>query len=118
MTLVSQVSKIPTRKIMAVIISGMLVGGLQSGLQLFWPDHPFTPYMEHVDVWLQGVIMVLAGYMTREREYVVVEQTAVVQKSDSGGDGNLSLATLRVDEEKAGEAGNGERVVVREAGET
>ena len=118
MTLVSQVSRIPTRKIMAVIISGMLVGGLQSALHLFWPDHPFAPYMEYVDVWFQGMIMVLAGYATREKEYVVVDETAVVQKSDSGVGGELSLTTLRMDEEKTGGVGEGKPVVIRDAGET
>lgn len=68
MTLINQPSKIPNRKIAAVIISGMIIGGLQSGLQLFWPDHPFAPLMDQFDVWIQAGVMIAAGYLARERK--------------------------------------------------
>ena len=68
MTLVNQTKKYPTRKISAVIVSGIIIGVLQSLLRLYWPDHPFTPYIEDLDIWLQGFVMITAGYFTRERE--------------------------------------------------
>lgn len=68
MELKNQPSAWPTRKIMAVIVSGMVMGGLQAGLDLFWPDHPLDVMMEQLDIWLQGGIMILAGYIVRERE--------------------------------------------------
>jgi hypothetical protein len=63
----NQPTKFPTRKILAVIIAGALVGGLQSALQLLWPDHPFSPLMQDIDLWVQYGVMALAGYMTKER---------------------------------------------------
>lgn len=66
--LVERASALPTRKILAVIISGALIGALQSGLNIFWPDHPFGVFMEELDIWIQAGVMVLAGYMTREKE--------------------------------------------------
>lgn len=69
-SLVNQTSKLPTRKILAVIISGALIGGLQAALRVFWPDHPFDALMEDLDIWIQAVVMVAAGYMTKEKEVV------------------------------------------------
>lgn len=89
MTLVNQSTKLPTRKIMAVILSGMIIGGVQSALNIFWPDHPFAPYMEEVDIWVQGLIMIAAGYLTKEKADGVVVETGGVEKSPvvgSGGD--------------------------------
>lgn len=62
----NQPTKFPTRKIMAVIVSGAILGAAQSALGLYWPDHPFAPYLQDVDIWLQGVVMILAGYLTKE----------------------------------------------------
>lgn len=66
--LVNRPNAFPTRKILAVIISGAVLGGAQAALNLFWPDHPFGVLMEDLDVWIQAGVMVLAGYMTKERE--------------------------------------------------
>jgi hypothetical protein len=109
MALVAQTSKFPTRKIMAVILSGMITGVIQSLLRYFWPDHPFSPYMEDVDIWLQGVIMVYAGYMTKEKDNVPAEQTNLVQEPVDSGDAQLSFDPLWTNEEERGEAGSGER---------
>ena len=68
MTLKTQPTKMPTRKIAAVIISGALLGAVQSGLDLLWPDHPFAPLMEQFDIWIQMGVMVAAGYMVKDRE--------------------------------------------------
>lgn len=67
MTLTNQQSKLPNRKIAAVIISGMIIGGAQSALQLLWPEHPFAGVMDQLDMWIQAGVMIAAGYMTRER---------------------------------------------------
>lgn len=66
-----QPTSFPTRKILAVIVSGAVVGALQSGLNLFWPDHPFSYLMQDFDIWVQWGVMALAGYITRERKYAI-----------------------------------------------
>ena len=117
MALVSQTSKFPTRKIMAVILSGVITGVIQSLLRYFWPDHPFSPYMEDVDIWLQGVIMVYAGYMTKEKDNVPTEQTNLVQEPVDGGDAQLSFDPLWTNEKEGREAGSGERDFEGQRGE-
>lgn len=94
---------------MAVILSGMITGVIQSLLRYFWPDHPFSPYMEDVDIWLQGVIMVYAGYMTKEKDNVPAEQTNLVQEPVDSGDAQLSFDLLWTNEEERRQAGSGER---------
>lgn len=66
--LINQPSKFPTRKIAAVVISGMVVGGIQSLLLYIMPEASFAPMLESLDVWLQGVVMAGAGYFVRERK--------------------------------------------------
>jgi hypothetical protein len=100
MALVSQASRFPTRKIMAVIVSGMILGVVQSLLRYIWPDHPFSPYMEDVDIWLQGAIMVYAGYMTKEKNNEPVEQTTIVQEPSGGSSDQLSFDPLWTNEEE------------------
>lgn len=68
MTLKTQPTAMPTRKLMAVIISGAILGGAQAALSVLWPDHPFAPLMEQVDIWIQAGVMIIAGYMVRERD--------------------------------------------------
>jgi len=63
----TQPTKLPTRKILAVILSGAILGATQSALKIFWPDHPFAPFMQEIDVWLQGLVMVAAGYLTKDK---------------------------------------------------
>lgn len=110
MALVKQASKFPTRKIMAVILSGMIIGGAQALLKLFWPDHPFAPYMEDVDVWLQGLIMVLAGYMTKEKQVEHLEQIDSLQRTVDSGGGQLVFDFVRLDEKEAGKVRDGEQI--------
>lgn len=62
---VEQASPAPVRKILAVIVSGMVIGAIQSGLNLVWPDHPFATMLEQADIWIQFAVMALAGYMTK-----------------------------------------------------
>lgn len=97
MALVNQASKLPTRKVMAVILAGMVVGGIQSALGMFWPDHPFAPYMDELDIWVQGLMMIAAGYLTKEREYAQpMDNTGGMEKhTDSRSGGNSdSLSDL------------------------
>ncbi len=65
--LVKQKTAWPVRKILAVIVAGAVVGGVQSGLNTFWPDHPFADVLENLDVWVQYAVMALAGYLTKEK---------------------------------------------------
>lgn len=67
MALKNQPTAAPTRKMTSVIIAGMLMGALQSLLQVYWPDHPFADLMPQIEIWLQMGVMVAAGYFTRER---------------------------------------------------
>lgn len=109
MALVNQASKYPTRKIMAVIISGMILGAAQSLLRLFWPDHPFAPYMNDIDIWLQGVVMIAAGYLTKEKADEPNNETNELPQTDLGDDGQLSFDLVRNDEETRGKVGDGEQ---------
>lgn len=65
--LINQPSKWPMRKILAVVISGAIIGAISNTLDVFWVDHPFAEYYEGWDQWLQLLIMSWAGYMTKER---------------------------------------------------
>lgn len=78
--LVEQPTKLPTRKILAVIISGAVIGGLQAALRTFWPDHPFDALMEDLDIWIQAAVMIAAGYMTKEKEVVDVSTNTSVER--------------------------------------
>jgi len=117
MALVTQASKFPTRKIMAVIISGMITGVIQSLLRYYWPDHPFSPYMEDVDIWLQGVIMVYAGYMTKEKENVSDKQTDFLQEPNPSVSSQLSFNPLWGNEKERGEDRGGEQNLEGQRGE-
>lgn len=64
----TQPDKFPTRKIVAVIVSGAILGGVQSSLALLWPDHPFAGVFHDLDIWLQTGVMILAGYITKDKE--------------------------------------------------
>lgn len=64
--LVTRTSALPTRKIFAVIVSGAVLGGIQAGLNLVWPDHPFAVVLEEADIWIQFAVMTIAGYMTKD----------------------------------------------------
>lgn len=68
MTLVTQPTYRPTRKIMAIIIAGAVAGAVNQALAIYWPDHPFAPIMDDFEIWVQMGIMVLAGYMTKDRD--------------------------------------------------
>jgi VanZ family protein len=57
----------PTRKLAAVIIAGMVVGGLQAAAQAFFPGYNATELLKHVDFIVQGLVMAAAGYWTKER---------------------------------------------------
>ena len=99
MALINQANRLPTRKLLAVLVSGAIMGAAQSLLQLFWPDHPFAPYMQYVDIWLQGLVMVAAGYFTRESEQEIVSQmvvqTVVDAECNFGSSDQLPLPLIR-----------------------
>ena len=67
MPLMNQGSMWPTRKIAAVIISGAVVGAVQSALGLFWPDHSLHALLADIDIWVQAGVMAAFGYFVRER---------------------------------------------------
>lgn len=65
--LVVQPTLMPMRKVWAAMIAGAVVGAIQSGLLVWWPDHPFAPLLEQTDIWIQTAVMLLAAYFTRNR---------------------------------------------------
>ena len=66
--LVKQATARPTRKWVAMIIAGMVVGGVSTALDLAWPGHPFQPLMDDLGMYVQIAVMGLVGYMTRNRQ--------------------------------------------------
>lgn len=65
--LIKQPTNWPTRKIAAVIVAGMVTGGLQSAAQVFSPDANVVEFLAQVDIWVQMGVMSLAGYLTKEQ---------------------------------------------------
>lgn len=94
---------------MAVILSGMVVGGVQSALNLFWPDHPFAPYMSELDIWVQGVIMVAAGYLTKEKIDEDLDKASGVEEPTPSDDGQLVLPLVQSYQKEGGPSGDGEQ---------
>jgi hypothetical protein len=72
-----QPTALPTRKILAVIVSGAVLGAVNSALDLFWPDHPLAVLMGDLDIWIQWGVMALAGYYTRERVDVKISSVPI-----------------------------------------
>lgn len=67
MGLKTQPTASPTRKMLAVILAGMVMGTIQAVLKEYWPDHPFAPMLAQWDVAIQTAAMIAAGYFTRDR---------------------------------------------------
>lgn len=89
--LVTQKSWWPTRKLLAMIISGAILGIVQTLLRSVWPDNPLMEYLPDIDIWLQGFIMIAIGYFVRNEENVDVdkleaaaEQVGADRLGDSG----------------------------------
>lgn len=71
---VKQPSSMPTRKMWAVILSGIIVGAIQSVVTTYWPDNFLFVFLqdhgidyEQLDIFIQAALMSLAGYMTKSR---------------------------------------------------
>lgn len=65
--LVKQPSAMPTRKMVAVIVTGAIVGGIGTALNIFAPDADFAPLLEMATPAITALVMAVAGYMTKER---------------------------------------------------
>jgi len=65
--LIKQPTLQPTRKLWAIIISGAIIGTIKTLLSIYWPDNPLDPYMQDFGFWVEGGLMVIAGYMTRNK---------------------------------------------------
>ena len=68
MTLQTQATAAPSRKMWAVIVAGVVVGAIQGGLSAAFPDADFTALVEQAGPWITAAVMSIAGYMTRDRE--------------------------------------------------
>jgi hypothetical protein len=51
----------------AVMASGLVVAVAQTLLETYAPELPATEILTQLDVWVQMGVMVLFGYITRER---------------------------------------------------
>lgn len=68
MTLKTQPTKTPTRKMWAVILSGVIVGAIQGGLAAAFPEADFTTLVQEFGPWITAGVMSVAGYLTKDRE--------------------------------------------------
>lgn len=64
--LVTQPTAAPTRKMWAVILSGIVTATVQTLLETYAPDLPVTEILAQVDVWVQALVMAGFGYAVRE----------------------------------------------------
>lgn len=65
--LVNQPTKAPTRKLMAMVIIGLLTGGANSALMAYLPAEAVTAIMEQFGPYIQVAIMAVVGYFTRNK---------------------------------------------------
>ena len=66
--LAKQKSRMPTRKMWAGILSGVIVGAAQGGVSAAFPDADWQTLLSDLGPWLTALIMSGAGYMIKERE--------------------------------------------------
>ena len=67
MTLKTQPTAAPSRKMWAVIAAGIVTGALQGGLAAAFPDADFTALVDQAGPWITAAVMAIAGYMTKDR---------------------------------------------------
>ncbi|TPE42928.1 hypothetical protein [Amaricoccus solimangrovi] len=65
--LVDQPSAAPTRKLWAVILSGMVISVLRTLLTTYAPELPAEDLLAQLGPYVQLGVMAAAGYLTRER---------------------------------------------------
>jgi hypothetical protein len=65
--LVDQPSLAPTRKLIAMIIAGAIMGTIQSLVVHYFPETDFSQILPQVGVWVNGAAMIVVGYFTRNR---------------------------------------------------
>lgn len=65
--LVDQPSSAPTRKLWAVMISGLIMSVARSLLTTYAPDLPADDLLFQAAPYVQAAVMVAAGYFTRNR---------------------------------------------------
>lgn len=64
--LVTQATVAPTRKMWAVILSGIVTATVQTLLETYAPDLPINEILAQIDVWVQALVMAGFGYFVRE----------------------------------------------------
>ena len=64
---VNQPTPLPTRKMMAVMVSGFAMIVVQMLLQNYAPDVPATEFLMQFELFVQALVMAFFGYMTKER---------------------------------------------------
>lgn len=65
--LVKQPTLSPTRKLWAVILTGALMGALNSAIAVFYPGNSIEDVFPGASVWVSGALMSAAGYLTSNR---------------------------------------------------
>ena len=66
MTTINQPSAMPTRKMWAVMVAGLLVAGLRVTLGTLYPDIDMGPVIEAVRPIVESALIVAAGYFTKD----------------------------------------------------
>ena len=65
--LATQPTAAPTRKMWAVILSGIVTATVQTLLETYAPGLPITEVVAQIDVWFQALVMAGCGYAVRDR---------------------------------------------------
>jgi hypothetical protein len=65
--LVTQPTAAPTRKMLAVILSGIVTATVQTLLETYAPGLPITEVVAQIDVWVQALVMAGFGYAVKDR---------------------------------------------------
>ena len=64
---VNQPTPLPTRKMMAVMVSGAAMIVVQMLLQNYAPEVPATEFLMQFELFVRALVMAFFGYMTKER---------------------------------------------------
>ena len=66
---VNQPTKMPTQKMWAVIVAGVITGAITGGLDAAWPGNELSPVIEGWDQWITAGVMIVAGWFKREKQH-------------------------------------------------
>lgn len=68
--LVDQPSKMPTRKMIAMMIAFVVTNVVKGLLEMYFPDTDFTSFLLQFNVYIEAMIIFATGYFVRNRSVV------------------------------------------------